>query len=267
VPRRLQFVARRLARRRGSRHHAAVNDPLPAPPLPAPPTPQSAVVAGPLPLAEPADVPRRVRWFSFLLFLRDPLAEEVPAFTAAVAALRRHAGWLLAGYAAFLALLVLPGLLRERSTTYHVTAVVAPHLLLWLAAMSVAYGWIGFRINLTNLRTYLPLLRHKQRLRIVLVVMGLWALVGGVTGFLAARWFIDDDAVLLAEVRLWFTDTFSGLVIVALATLTALAVPELVARLRLREHVMAERVRNAEAEREKLARQTAESELDRKSVV
>ena len=206
-----------------------------------------------------------VRRFSWILFLRAPLAEEEAEISAAVATLRRRSGWLLVGYLVFVATLVIPGLLRDRGTAYHVTAIVAPHLLLCMVAMSVAYSWVGFRINLGNLSTCLPQLRRSHSLRSYVLPAAILALGGFGVGFLLARVAggrgLGTFSKPLHEVHLWFTDTFTVDRMFVLAAIAIVALPELIARLRLRERRFAERAYAAEAATERTARRTAEREL------
>jgi signal transduction histidine kinase len=199
----------------------------------------------------------RARAFSRLLFLRDPLDAEVEEFRAAVDWLLRHWIAVLAAYFAFLAIAVLPALLRERSPLYHAVAIVVPHLMLYLVAMMGAYGWVGYRINLANLKDYLPQLRKREGRRLSLLALAMWAIAGAVTGFFGAR----VGGGVWDSVDAWFGDTFTTPVLIVLFVALFTGFPELVARLRLREHDLNLRIRNAEAASERLARHTAESEL------
>ena len=203
----------------------------------------------------PADA--RARWFSRLFFFRDPLPEEEAEFIGAVQWARRRWPRLLAGYAVFLAVAVLPGLLRDRTAAYYATAIFVPHLTLYLSLMMVAYGWVGYRINLANLKDYMGLFRRKQGRRVSLVALGSWAAFGGVIGYHSAR----VGSGLWHGVDLWFRDTFTTPVLMVLFTALLAGFPEVIARLRLREHDLGKRIAAIEAASEKHARQTAESEL------
>ena len=114
-----------------------------------------------------ADADRRARWFSRLFFLRDPLAAEEEEFAGAVQWARRRWLWLLAGYLAFLALAVLPALLRDRNAAYYATAIAVPHLVLYLVSMMVAYGWVGYRINLSTMKEHVGLFTRRQGRRLL----------------------------------------------------------------------------------------------------
>jgi signal transduction histidine kinase len=204
------------------------------------------------------------RVFSALLFLRPPLPEEEADFAAAIDALRARAGWIAAAYVGFVAVTVVPGLLRGRGAVYSIVSIVVPHLLLWCALMSAAYGWIGFRINLATLRDCLPRLRAGRK-RTFLTVMLAAALAGAVVGaavtILARHSGSDGGAGLAPQIRQWFVDTFDPWVLAMIALAALVAFPELVARLRLREHRLATRTREAEASAERQALKTVESEL------
>ncbi|MFO0208472.1 MAG: hypothetical protein ACK54L_20410, partial [Betaproteobacteria bacterium] len=123
--------------------------------------------------AAPAGVPASVRWLSGLLFCRLPLPEEVDELQAALASLRQRWPWLAAGYVMVVALLVVPGLLRERDGWYMAMSILVPHFLLYLGATIVAYSWVGYRINAANvLRFDASQPRSNRRKKQMLV---LWA--------------------------------------------------------------------------------------------
>lgn len=196
------------------------------------------------------------RIFSAVLFLRPPLPEEEADFEAALSEIRAKAGWIALAYAIFLALAVLPGLLRGRGPVYAAVSVIAPHILLWFVLMSAAYGWIGFRINLATLRDCLPRLREGRRRRAWTMIVTC-ALAGAVLGAgvtLQSRHTGAGGEGPERLVRQWFVDTFDPWVLALLAVSALVVFPELVARLRLREHRLADRAREAEA-------RTIESEL------
>jgi signal transduction histidine kinase len=216
-----------------------------------------------------SDAPRPVRWFSRLLFFRLPLAEEVVDFAAAIAWMRRRWLWLALGYAVFFGLLVVPGLLRERGGWYTTMAVLVPHAMLYLTTMMVAYSWVGYRINMANLRQFLP--RHSgQRRRSIrkLVVIGLVSgSLGAVVGYTTSASLKDKPTVFepareaVAAFGEWNRDTFTPGVLTLLFFLVITGVPELIAQMRLRERTAARKLLEAEATRERMARATAEGEL------
>ena len=225
-------------------------------------TPQDAGMGLPFELPgcqrAPAEIDPRALWFSRLFFLRRPLAEEDAALIAAVAWMRRRWLLLLAAYLfVFIPLLVLPGLLRDRSPEYQSIAIVLPHLMLYLLAMTAAYSWLGFRVNLATYKDLLPGVRRDRMRRVSVATLVGITLAGAVVGFFAGS-FLDIAGDAAAQ---WMRDTFTPGVLTVLFVLATVLVPELVAQLRLREHDLAERVRRTEAASEQLARQTVESEL------
>jgi hypothetical protein len=132
------------------------------------------------------DAPAAVRWFSRLLFFRLPLADEVADFAAAIAWLRRRWLWVAAGYLVYVALLVVPGLLRERGGWYTAMAIIVPHLVLYLTAMMVAYSWVGYRINLGNLKQFLPKdgRPRRDKVRKLILIACISGVLGGVVGYM-----------------------------------------------------------------------------------
>ena len=204
-----------------------------------------------------ADADRRARWFSRVFFLRDPLAAEEEEFIGAMRWARRRWVVVLAGYLLFLAIAVLPALLRDRSPAYYATAIVVPHLVLYLVSMMVAYAWLGYRINLATMKEHIGLFTRRQGRRLSYLVLGVWALVGAAFGFLSAR----VGSGIWENVDLWFRETFTTPRLILIFALLLAGFPEVIARLRLREHELGKRIAATEAASEKLARQTAESEL------
>jgi signal transduction histidine kinase len=204
-----------------------------------------------------ADAPPAVRWFARLFFLRQPLPEEVPEFAAALAWLRRRWLWVLGAYLLFVTLLVMPGLLRGKGPTYSVTAVLLPHVGLYLLSMSAAYAWVGFRINLGNLREFMRTYKRRQTRRATIVSAVVAALAGGIVGYTSG----STGALLGPSLGEWFHDTFTPGVLVLMFLLVITAVPEVIAQLRLRQSELTQQLLAAQTAQERLARQTAESEL------
>ena len=79
-------------------------------------------------LAFARNAPVAVQVFSWAFLLRPPLQDEVPELQALLASLRRRWGRLATGYIAFLGVLVMPGLLRDRDPGYATVAVLLPGL-------------------------------------------------------------------------------------------------------------------------------------------
>jgi len=207
-----------------------------------------------------AGVPARVRWLGYLLFCRLPLPEEVNELQAALASLRRRWPWLAAGYVVLLALLVVPGLLRERDGWYMAMSILVPHFLLYLGATVVAYSWFGYRINATNLLRFDASQPHSnRRKRQVLLMWAAGFALGAVVAVLGFEGQVLDH-IKQAFVA-WNRDTFTNGVLLVMFALMVIGVPELVAQLRLKERTLARQLLEAEATRERMARFTAASEL------
>jgi signal transduction histidine kinase len=205
-------------------------------------------------------VPARVRWLGYLLFCRLPLPEEVNELQAALASLRRRWPWLAAGYVVLLALLVVPGLLRERDGWYMAMSILVPHFLLYLGATVVAYSWFGYRINATNLLRFDASQPHSnRRKRQVLLMWAAGFALGAVVAVLGFEGQVLDH-IKQAFVA-WNRDTFTNGVLLVMFALMVIGVPELVAQLRLKERTLARQLLEAEATRERMARFTAASEL------
>jgi signal transduction histidine kinase len=204
-----------------------------------------------------ADVPPAVRWFTRIFFFRLPLPEEVPEFVAALTWLRRRWLWVVGAYLLLAALVVLPGLLRGKGPTYTVTAVLLPHLALYLLLMSALYAWVGFRINLSNLREFLTAYKRRQTWRASIISALVMAIAGGIVGYSAG----SSGGLLGDSVDEWFRDTFTPGVLTLLFFALITAVPELIAQLRMRQSDLTQKLLAAQTAQERLARQTAESEL------
>jgi signal transduction histidine kinase len=195
--------------------------------------------------------PPTIQAASWLLLLRPPLSEEVPELQALLAWLRQRWAWLVGGYLVFFAALVLPGLLRDRGSDYSTVAVVLPHLVLFIAVNSAMEMWVGFRVNLANLQQVLRVNRGRRALApmvgvIVMLVLASAALAD-------SRWD--------AAARAWLQDTMAPSVAALLLLALLVGLPELVARLRVRQHDLSLQLLQAQATQERLARVTAESEM------
>jgi sensor histidine kinase YesM len=204
-----------------------------------------------------ADAPPAVRWFTRIFFFRLPLPEEVPEFVAALAWLRRRWPWVVGAYLLLAALVVLPGLLRDKGPTYAVTAVLLPHLALYLLLMSAVYAWVGFRINLSNLREFMTVYKRRQTRRASIISALVMALAGGIVGYTAG----SSSRLLGDSVDEWFRDTLTPGVLTLIFFFLITAVPELIAQLRMRQNDLTQKLLAARTAQEQLARQTAESEL------
>ncbi len=210
--------------------------------------------------AAPAGVPASVRWLSGLLFCRLPLPEEVDELQAALASLRQRWPWLAAGYVMVVALLVVPGLLRERDGWYMAMSILVPHFLLYLGATIVAYSWVGYRINAANvLRFDASQPRSNRRKKQMLVLWALGFALGAVVAVLGFEGRVLGD-IKQAFVD-WNRDTFTNGVLLVVIALMLFGVPELIAQMRLKERTLARKLLETEATRERMARFTAESEL------
>ena len=203
------------------------------------------------------DAPPAVRWFVRLLFFRAPLPEEVPQVEAALRLLRQRWAWVAAGYLAYVGLLVVPGLLRDKGAAYAVTSVLLPHLALYLLLMMTAYSWVGFRINLSNLREFLAAYKRKTFTRTTLAGAAVAFIGGGIVGYLGGM----TGSAMSLPIAEWLRDTFTPGVILLLFIVLISAVPELVAQLRMRQHELIQDLLAARTAQEQLARATAESEL------
>jgi hypothetical protein len=210
--------------------------------------------------AAPAGVPASVRWLSGLLFCRLPLPEEVDELQAALASLRQRWPWLAAGYVMVVALLVVPGLLRERDGWYMAMSILVPHFLLYLGATIVAYSWFGYRIVMANVLRFdasQPQLNRRKKQMLVLWALGF--ALGAVVAVLGFEGRVLGD-IKQAFVD-WNRDTFTNGVLLVVIALMLFGVPELIAQMRLKERTLARKLLETEATRERMARFTAESEL------
>jgi signal transduction histidine kinase len=204
-----------------------------------------------------SDAPPGVRWFTRLLFFREPLPEEVPEIAAALALLRRRWAWVLGAYIGYVGVLVAPGLLRGRDGSYALVAVLAPHLALYLLLMLSAYGWVGYRVNLGNLGEFLASYRRNSYARALIAWSLIAAAAGVATGLMGTR----ISPLVGPAVGQWLDDTFTPGVMLLLLAVVLIAVPELIAQLRLRQHALGRELALAQTMHERLARHTAESEL------
>ena len=205
-------------------------------------------------------VPARVRWLGCLLFCRLPLPEEVDELQAALASLRRRWPWLAAGYVVLVALLVVPGLLRQRDAWYTAMSILVPHFLLYLVATVMAYSWFGYRIIMANVLWFdasQPQLNRRKKQMLVLWALGF--ALGAVVAVLGFQGQVLGD-IKQAFVD-WNRDTFTNGVLLVVIALTLVGVPELVAQMRLKERTLARKLLETEATRERMARFTIESEL------
>jgi signal transduction histidine kinase len=158
------------------------------------------------------------------------------------------------------ALLVVPGLLRERDGWYMAMSILVPHFLLYLGATVVAYSWFGYRINATNLLRFDASQPHSnRRKRQVLLMWAAGFALGAVVAVLGFEGQVLDH-IKQAFVA-WNRDTFTNGVLLVMFALMVIGVPELVAQLRLKERTLARQLLEAEATRERMARFTAASEL------
>jgi signal transduction histidine kinase len=205
----------------------------------------------------PRPIDPTVLWFGRIFLARRPVPAEEADIVAALSALRRRWLWLLAAYLLFVAVTVLPGVLRDRSPGYTAAAILLPHAALYLLAVIAAYCWVGYRVNLLTYRRFVTDMHRSRRRRIWVQSMLIWALAGAVVGYFGAS---VGDGVWPA-VDQWVRDSFSTPVLLVLFLILIAAVPELIAQLRLRESELAHRMAQAEAAGEKLARQTVEAEL------
>ena len=195
--------------------------------------------------------PPTIQAASWLLLLRPPLSEEVPELQAMLARLRQRWAWLAGGYLVFFAGLVLPGLLRDRGSAYSTVAVVLPHLLLYVTVGSALQIWVGFRVNLLNLPQVMQANQRRWALAATGGVMAAVLLTGA--ALRGSRWD--------AAARAWLQDTLTPGAVALLLLALLVGLPELVARLRGRQHDLSLQLLQAQATQERLARVTAESEM------
>ena len=216
--------------------------------------------------------PLSVQVFSWAFLIRPPLQQEVPELQALLAALRRRWGWVAGLYLVFVAVLVLPGLMRERGPGYATAAVVLPHLLLYVVASLGISTWAGFRINMTtavdiptwawaSFRIDITTAdgaggNNRRRWGIVLMAPSIAA--GLIVGLLVAFWAPDQECNAACR---WLEDTITPLSAGLFVVLLLLGVSELVANMRQQQHAMSLQLAEAQTAQERLARVTAESEL------
>ncbi len=188
-----------------------------------------------------------------VFFFARPRPEEVSDVAAALTWLRARWYWLAAGYGAFFALLVAPGLMRGKGTDYAVASVVIPHFSLYMLLGMVAYCWVGFRADMTG--AIVDALRRAQRRWVVWLRLVL-AVVLTIAAFRVALWLLVGPAA-----DEWYRDTFTPNVLKGLFVALLIAVPEGIVQLRLRQHRLTQQLLEAQTAQERLARATAENEL------
>lgn len=214
--------------------------------------------------------PVSVQVFSWVFLVRPPLQDEVPEIQALLATARRRWGWIALIYLVFVAVLVVPGLMRERAPGYATAAVVLPHLLLYVVASLGISTWAGFRINMktaVDVRTWASFRidittavgagqGHRRRWGFVLMAPSITA--GFAAGLLVAFWAPDSECNAVCR---WLEDTITPLSAGLFVALLLLGMSELVAQMRQQQHVMSLQLAEAQTAQERLARVTAESEL------
>lgn len=198
--------------------------------------------------------PVSVQVFSWVFLIRPPLQDEVPEIQALLATARRRWGWIAATYLVFVAVLVVPGLMRERGPGYATAAVVLPHLLLYVVASLGISTWAGFRINMTN--AVGAGWENRRRWGSVLIAPAFAA--GVAAGLLVGFWAPGDECDAVCQ---WVEDTITPLSAGLFFVLLLLGMSELVAKMRQQQHAMSLRLAEAQTAQERLARVTAESEL------
>lgn len=198
--------------------------------------------------------PVSVQVFSWVFLVRPPLQDEVPEIQALLATARRRWGWIAVIYLVFVAVLVVPGLMRERAPGYATAAVVLPHLLLYVVASLGISTWAGFRINMTT--AVGASWENRRRLGIVLMAPSITA--GLAAGLLVAIWAPDSECNAVCR---WLEDTITPLSAGLFVALLLLGVSELVAKMRQQQHAMSLQLAESQTAQERLARVTAESEL------
>jgi sensor histidine kinase YesM len=205
-------------------------------------------------LAFARNAPMSVQVFCWAFLVRPPLQDEVPELQALLATLRKRRRWLAGIYLAFLAVLVLPGVLRERGADYTIAAVTLPHILLLLMLSLSLNMWAGFRVNLGNFgKVYL---QNRRRWSAMISIAVLFAM-----GFFAGLFGGDVQDRVRVTTRAWLDDTLTPAAVGFLLVVLVLALPELVARMRQQHHALSLRLAEAQTAQERLARVTAESEL------
>jgi signal transduction histidine kinase len=189
-------------------------------------------------------MPKSHRAFAWLLLLRRPLASEREDIAAALAWLTRHWVWLALGYLVLLSIAVWPAFADGRPLAERVVAVVGTHFLLWALASTIANCWVGFRV-----------------LDSLSFTGALQAIVGTTVAF-ALFFAVHTDPVWRQAFKSWWAGTFGSIWwFFGALMLVVYGVPDLVARLRRRERAAVTRALKAETASERLARQSAESEL------
>lgn len=186
----------------------------------------------------------RHRAFAGLLLLRRALDSERDDIDAVFAWLARHWVWLALGYVIVLSIAVWPAFADGRPFRERVVAIVGTHFLLWALASTIANCWVGFRVlGSLSFTGALP------------------AIVGTTLAF-ALFFAVHADPAWRQAFRNWWAGTFGSIWwFFGALTLVVYGVPDLVARLRSRERAAVTRALKAETASERLARQSAESEL------
>jgi len=184
----------------------------------------------------------RHRLFAYLLLMRPPVAGELEDIDEAYAWIRRKGIWLAAAYVITLSFTVWPAFANNHDLPYRVVALVSTHFWLWLIVSTIATSLVGFR----GPETFGGPVQAIIGTTLVFVMYFLW---------------YADQHWERASHR-WASDTFDSFwLFLGAAILIGYGVPDLVARLRRRERAAVTRALQAEASSERLARQTAESEL------
>jgi len=187
----------------------------------------------------------RHRIFALLLLGRWPLPTEAADIDAALAWARRNAIWLALAYAVALWLMVWPAFAVDRPLPYRVIALAATHFLLYAIATTAAGCWVGFRVGYFA-ASIGPAIQA----------------TAGVAALLLVWHFLSADPDWHGAFGDWARDTFGSIGwLLGGYVVVAFVVPDLVARLRRRERASITRALRAEAASERLARQSAESEL------
>jgi signal transduction histidine kinase len=187
----------------------------------------------------------RHRIFALFLLGRFPLPTEAADIDAALAWARRTWPWLALAYAAALWLMVWPAFAGNHPAPYRAIALVATHFLLYAIAATTAGCWVGFRVGYFA-ASIGPAIQATAGVGVLLLV---W-------------YFLRADPNWQGAFRDWARDTFTSVGwLLGGYLVLAFVVPDLVARLRRRERASITRALKAEAASERLARQSAESEL------
>lgn len=208
------------------------------------------VLAGKTVLSQYRAMSLRHRLFAYLLLLRRPVAVEQDDIDESLTWMRRNAIWLVAAYLLTLIFAVGPAFTRDYDLPYRVIALVGTHVLLWSIGSTFANCWVGFREPARPRRSGWALVSDWPMRRLVSTV------AAALLGFALLSNLDWNHAI-----RRWAVDIGSGLLLPAFLMLLLIGIPDLVSKLRRRERAVVTRALAAEASSERLARQTAESEL------